>query len=257
MTTFYQHYQDYDLLMIDGLEAIAYDDVAQNVALRLFDAVQKHNGQIIATTRVPTHRFPVMESLPVFSHSLIRQGDVVARVYIPWIKHKRFEIALHAFLEMALFFQHVPEVKPGYRIVRVNFNRSTITFLRFLEVPLVKKDCPHINQRGGKGGILNQRFPIEGNGSFFLLYLFGVARLREKKHGSRACLGLSTRELIQVVRRPLIGIGHTPSSFSVGMVTDLIIASRIRDIHIPSTIRPGVRGRAIFKNHIQRRTLFL
>jgi chromosomal replication initiator protein len=62
LTKFYQHYQDYDLLMIDGFEAIAYDDIAQNVALRLFDAVQKHCGQVIATTQIPTHRFPVMES---------------------------------------------------------------------------------------------------------------------------------------------------------------------------------------------------
>jgi chromosomal replication initiator protein len=78
MTTFYQHYQNYDLLMIDGLEAIAYDDVAQNVALRLFDAVQKHNGQIIATTRVPTHRFPVMESYFREAYTTELIGEILA-----------------------------------------------------------------------------------------------------------------------------------------------------------------------------------
>src|SRR5665213_2213514 len=44
LTNFYQHYQNNDLLLIDGFEAIAYDDIAQNVALRLFDAVLKHDG---------------------------------------------------------------------------------------------------------------------------------------------------------------------------------------------------------------------
>jgi len=78
LTKFYQQYQNYDLLMIDGLEAIAYDDIAQNVALRLFDAVQKHNGQIIATTRVPTHRFPVMESYFREAYTTELIGEILA-----------------------------------------------------------------------------------------------------------------------------------------------------------------------------------
>ena len=72
MTTFYQHYQNYDLLMIDGLEYIAYDDVAQNVALRLFDAVQKHNGQIIATTN---------STMPAFVAMVLTQGRQPARIW--------------------------------------------------------------------------------------------------------------------------------------------------------------------------------
>ena len=78
LTTFYQKYQNYDLLMIDGFESLAYDDVAQNVALRLFDAVKKLNGQIIATTRVPTHRYPVMESYFRESYTTELIGEILA-----------------------------------------------------------------------------------------------------------------------------------------------------------------------------------
>lgn len=78
LTNFYQHYQNYDLLMIDGFEALAYDDIAQNVALHLFDALLKHNGQVIATTRVPTHRFPVMESYFRDAYTTELIGEILA-----------------------------------------------------------------------------------------------------------------------------------------------------------------------------------
>jgi chromosomal replication initiator protein len=88
LTNFYQRYQNYDLLLIDNFEALVWDDVAQNVALRLFDALWKQHKQIIVMTGMPTHRFPIIEGYFWDSYDT----GLIAEIFAPEILVKNREI---------------------------------------------------------------------------------------------------------------------------------------------------------------------
>ena len=64
--------------MIKGFDALVDNDIAQNVAIRLFDALYKQKKQIIATTGLPTHLFPVMETYLRDSYDTGLTADVLA-----------------------------------------------------------------------------------------------------------------------------------------------------------------------------------
>lgn len=78
LTNFYHKYQDCDFLMIKGFDALVDNDIAQNVAIRLFDALYRQKKQIIATTGLPTHLFPVMEAYLRDSYDTGLIADVLA-----------------------------------------------------------------------------------------------------------------------------------------------------------------------------------
>jgi chromosomal replication initiator protein len=63
LTALYKYYSPAlcDILMIDGFQALEYDDIAQNVAMRIVNALQKETKQVVITSTRPVHRFPVVE----------------------------------------------------------------------------------------------------------------------------------------------------------------------------------------------------
>jgi len=67
LTDFYHNYQKCDILLIDGFDALVGDDVAQNVTMRLFDAMDKKRQQVIVTAGMESHRFPLIEEYLRFS----------------------------------------------------------------------------------------------------------------------------------------------------------------------------------------------
>ena len=64
--------------MIKGFDALVDNDIAQNVAIRLFDALYNQKKQIIATTGLPTHFFPVMETYIRDSYTTGLVADILA-----------------------------------------------------------------------------------------------------------------------------------------------------------------------------------
>jgi chromosomal replication initiator protein len=83
---FYRPYGACDFLMIDGFEALGDDDVAQNAAIRLFDMLFKEKKQIMITSALPAHHFPVILEYFRNSYDTGLVGDIRAPESL--VKHR-------------------------------------------------------------------------------------------------------------------------------------------------------------------------
>ena len=88
LTALYKYYGPAacDVLMIDGFQALEYDDVTQNVAMRIVNALQKEAKQVVIASTRPVHRFAVVEE---YFRSEFATG-LIAEVFLPeaFVKHR-------------------------------------------------------------------------------------------------------------------------------------------------------------------------